>query len=352
MKTKLFAPFLAILIFSTFFTVGAQTPPCLQLKATTLPAPGDYGGAGQFTVTRQTIQHTDPDVPAPISVFLPSNANPANRVPIVFFSHGNNSHNYLFFEGLLNQLASNGYIVVFAPSLSNPTITHPARYGQFWSGFQLAIQQYGNLMDTTRVGFAGHSIGGGAVPELARRGAAEGWGSNGFFLMPMAAWYSWGTDYTTIPATAKLVVQVYWDDVTNEHLISQNDIWNRLPQITERRWQVIRTARTTCELTAGHLLPMAPPTPAARVDGLDYWGVWRRLHALSDYTFTGNLAARPVAFGEDTYMGRWRLYAMRPIIPLEATDFPVLNTTINTQIRWLDRCIYARGFACVPPSGN
>jgi len=354
MKTKIFAPFLAILLFSAFLTVNAQTPPCLQRKATTMPAPGDYGGAGQFTVTRQTIQHPDPDVPAPVSVFLPSNASPTNRVPVVFFSHGNDSHNYQLFEGLLNQLASNGYIVVFAPSLSSATITHPTRYQQFWSGFQLAVQQYGNLMDTTRVGFVGHSIGGGAVPELARRGVAEGWGANGLFPMPLAAWYSWGTDYSTIPASAKLVVQVYWDDLTNEHLISQNDVWNRLPQITERRWQVIRTARTTCQITAGHGVPLGfplVPSGAARIDALDIWGIWRRLHALADYTFTGNLAARPVAFGEDTYMGKWRLYAMRPVTPLEATNFPFNNTTINPQFRWADRCNYARGLPCVPPSG-
>ncbi len=338
----------ALLVISFFLTAKSQTPTCIKPLVTTHPSAGDYGSFGQFAVMRQTIAHPDATVPAPISVFLPSNATTTNRVPVIFFTHGNMSHDYLLFAGLLNQLASNGYIVVFGTSLSSPTITHPERYQQFWSGFQLAVKQYGNVMDTTKVGFAGHSIGGGAVPEMATRGVAQGWGANGLFLMPMAAWYSWGTDYSTIPATAKLVVQVYWDDPTNEHLISQNDVWNRLPQIVERRWQVIRAASTRCQLAAGHGVPLAR---AGNENALDHWGVWRRLHALSDYTFTGNPAAGPVAFGDNSYMGQWRFSGIVALVtPMEASSVPVNNTTGSPQFRWLDRCDHALGLPCIPPS--
>ncbi|HTH38092.1 MAG TPA: hypothetical protein VL572_09000, partial [Pyrinomonadaceae bacterium] len=303
----------ALIILSVFFTVRAQVPLCEKPTATTRPEAGDYGSVGQFTVTRRTIMHPDATVPAPISVFLPSAASTTNRVPVIFFTHANLSHDFRFYEGLLNQLASNGYIVVFAPTGS--AIPHLTRYQQYWTGFQLAVQQYSNVMDTTRVGFAGHSIGAGAVPEMATLGVAQGWGANGLFLMTMASWYSWGADYSTIPATAKLVVQVYWDDLNSQHSISENDIWNRLPQITERRWQVIREAKSTCRLVAGHGVPFLPPANVE--NALDYWGVWRRLHALSEYTFTGNTDAGKVAFGDDAFMGDWQDGSSLTVTPME-----------------------------------
>lgn len=341
--------FCVVLFLGLGISTQAQVQPCGQFKITTLPLSSEYGGKGSFVVTRQTIQHPDPNVPGPVSVYIPSNATATNHVPVIFFAHGFGGTSYSYYDGLLQQMASNGYIVVFAPYTANLFATHPTRYQQMWSGFQLAVQQYGSLMDTSRVGFAGHSYGAGAVPELTRRGVVAGWGSKGLFMFIMAAWYSWNTTYDQIPATTKMVVQIYWDDGTNDHLISQNDIWNRLPQIQERRWQVIRSARTTCALNSGHEVPVTGNQNAdgsGNVNAHDYWGVWRRIHALADYTFTGNVAARPIAFGDDTRMGNWRFFSMRPVAPLEAVTSPVVNTTNNPNFTWGNKCLYALGSPC------
>lgn len=164
--------------------------------------------------------------------------------------------------------------------------------------------------------------------------------------MPMGAWYSWGANYEQIPASAKMLVQVYWDDETNQHLISQNDVWNRLPQITEKKWQVIRAAQTTCRMEAPHTLTVTGNTGAeGETNALDYWGVWRKLHALADYTFTGNQTARAVAF-EDTRMGRWRLYGLRPVTPAQMSDSPVLNSSSTATYTWANRCTFAQGSPC------
>ena len=334
---------LASLLFSFFTIAPAQAPLCTNLKVTTLPAPGDYGGVRPNLVTRQTVVNPEAGTPAPVSVYLPAEANAGNRRPVIFFAHGFGGTDYQYYDGLMRQLATNGYIVVFSPYTANLFSSHPVRYQQLWRGFQVAVEQYGSVMDVTRAGFAGHSYGAGAVPEMARRGVAAGWGANGLFLFSAAPWYSWGTDYTSIPASAKLIVQVYWDDETNEHLIGQMDVWNRLPQITERRWQVIRAAKTTCEMTAGHQVTVTALTE--NTNALDYWGVWRKIHALADYTFTGNSAARSVAFDE-THMGRWRLYGLRPVTPLTTSNTPVLNTTSSTNFTWAARCTYAQGSPC------
>ncbi len=331
-------------------SVHAQVAPCGQFKVTTLPLAGEYGGRGSHSVTRQPLVHPDPSVPGPVSVYLPSNATTTNRVPVIFFAHGFGGTNYTYYDKLLQQIASNGYVVVFAPYTANLFAAHPTRYQQMWSGFQLAVQQYGTMMDTSRVGFAGHSYGAGAVPELSRRGVAAGWGSNGLFMFVMAAWYAWNTSFDQIPATAKLVVQIYWDDATNDHLISQNDIWNRLPQVQERRWQVIRSARTTCALNAGHGVPVtenpSDSDGSGSVNSHDYWGVWRRMHALADYTFTGNPTAQPIALGDDTRMGNWRFYSMRPVVPLESLTSPIVNPATNPNFTWANKCLYALGSPC------
>ena len=341
------------LIFATFFlcsvsSINAQIPLCKNLKVTTLPAPGDYGSQGQFTVARQTVVNPESGVPAPVSVFLPNNASATSRVPVIFFAHGFGGTNYQYYEALMRQLSSNGYAVVFSPYTPDLFSSHTVRYQQLWRGFQVGVEQYGSLMDTSRVGFAGHSYGAGAVPEMARRAVVAGWGTNGLFMFSAAPWYSWGTNYEQIPTSAKLVVQVYWDDGTNEHLIGQMDVWNRLPQITERRWQVVRSAQTVCRLEADHGVTVSGVTAEdGEINALDYWGVWRRIHALADYTFTGSLTAKPVAFGDDARMGRWRTFAaLRPVTPLEATTTPVINTMSNPRFRWVNRCLFALGSPC------
>ncbi len=350
MKKLFLAVVFTVLAFNAF-AVRAQVSQCASLKLTTLPLSGEYGGAGPFTVTRQTIANPDQSAPAPISVFLPNSASVQNKAPVVFFAHGFGGTSYQLYEALLRQLASNGYIVVFSPYTANVLTTNVARYNQLWNGFQTAVQQYANIMDTTRIGFAGHSYGAGATPEMARRAAELGWGANGTFMFIMAAWYNWGTDMQQIPASTKMVVQIYWNDETNEHLISQNDIWNKLPQIAERKWEIIKLSQTFCSLRAGHGLPVTNglgQTEAA-TDANDYWGVWRRLHALADYTFTANRAAKTIAFGADNFMGRWRgVFSTRRVSPLESFDAPVVNQNLSPAWKWANKCA-AADFGAVCP---
>jgi len=341
---------LAILSFNAFTVQAQEIVQCTGLKTTTLPLAGDYGGFGPFTVTRQTIPNPDPAAPAPISVFIPSNAGAPFQVPVIFFAHGFGGTSYQFYETLMRQLASNGYIVVFSPYTASLFASHTVRYNQLWNGFLAAVNQNAAIMDRKKIGFAGHSYGAGATPEMARRAVAQGWGSNGLFMFVMAAWYNWGTNMDQIPASAKMIVQVYWDDETNQHLIAQNDIWDKLPQITERKWQVIRASKTYCSLNAGHSVPVTNglgQTEAA-TDAYDSWGIWRRLHALSDYTFTDNQTARNVAFGTDGgFMGRWRgIFGVRRISPLESTDSPVVNSQSSPSFLWSQKCAYAQGSPC------
>lgn len=338
--------FLLILLCGLFLQISYAAAQSRVLSmcgasATTLPSRGDYGSFGTINYTRRTLTHTDSRVPDVVSVYIPENASASNKVPVIFFAHGFGGTNYLHYENLLKQLASNGYAVVFAPYTSTIFVTHADRYNQMSQGFALAVQNFGAVFDTSRVGYVGHSYGAGATPELARRGVASGWGTNGLFIMPLAAWYSWGTNYSTIPSTAKLFIGVYWDDTSNEHLISQNDIWLRLPQITEKRWETVYASQNRCTLDAGHNIPLTVTVSGQGItNGLDYWAVWRKIHALADYTFTGNQRAKTVAFDDD-FSGIWRNGGARPVRRLQMSSSPVVNTTSNPSYRYINRCSWA-----------
>lgn len=85
---------------------------------------------------------------------------------------------------------------------------------------------------------------------------------------------------------------------------------------------------------------------AGSVNAHDHWGVWRRIHALADYAFTGDESARPIAFGEDARMGKWRFYVMRPVTPIEPYFAPVLNSSISPTFIWANKCFFALGSPC------
>jgi surfactin synthase thioesterase subunit len=81
---------------------------------------------------------------------------------------------------LIQQLASKRlHRRFFAVHIEFTRFAHNALQ-HFGTVFWLTVQQYGNLMDTTRVGFAGHSYGAGATPEMTRRAVTAGLGRERF----------------------------------------------------------------------------------------------------------------------------------------------------------------------------
>lgn len=119
--------------------------------------------------------------------------------------------------GLYEFIAKKGYIVVFAPY---PTtgVTIDSRYNTLWQSFKKAVTDYPSVIDTRKVGFMGHSFGGGASFSLAYRAfTTEGWGQDSRFIFSMAQWYSCQIspdELQSFPANTKLISQVYDDDVT------------------------------------------------------------------------------------------------------------------------------------------
>ncbi len=317
--------------------------PCLD-DAVTLPE--GAGSPGPHGVVVATLKNPNPDAPGDVTVYLP---DLPGKVPVMFFGHAFAATDPKSYLDLSEMLASNGIAVVHVPYPTKPpgVNTNEVRYTCLWDGFLAATVAHADVLDLTRVGFAGHSFGGGATPEMARRGFVEhGWGKAGRFMFILAPWYSWGVDYETLPVDVRTVIEVYADDDKNDHQIAVADIWEHLPPGIERAWLMLRSDACGCGLNATHTTPMTrqalTPNPQNVLNAHDRWGVWRRVHALAQYAFTDDPAMRAIAYGEDTAMGHWQGCDGAPVRPLEHSETtPITSECLDLVFPLAERCMNA-----------
>ncbi len=298
-----------------------------RLAAGPIPPPSTgYGAHGSFAVAIE--QFPSPLWPASnVTVYRPAGAG--GPVPTIFFAHGYQGTSPIYYEALLSHLASRGYAAVFSPYKTVDT-SDLSRYLTMAAGFVAAVDSYPQYLDSSRVGFAGHSFGAGAIPSLARRGIVdEGWGADGAFMFSMAPWYSYDItqeELWTFPSNVKLVMQNFDDDRVNDHRMAV-DIFENINIADSEKDFVTLYSDTNAAgaLAADHLVPLGA-TGTQFTDALDYYGIHRLIDALADYAFTGNLDGKNVALGngspEQTFMGNWP--NMTPVRPLTVTDNPAV----------------------------
>lgn len=310
-----------------------------------------YGVAGSLTVVKDSTL-ANPEWPGhPITVYRPSGTA---AYPVLFYSHAFGGTDPTHVEAMLNRLASNGFNIVFVPYQSNDRLQ---QYKQLWVGFTTAVASYGAKFDLTHVGFFGHSFGGGATPEMARRafgaptdnGLGTAWGSAGRFMFIMAPWYSYpnianptvgNDDFHQLPDDVKTVIQLYADDDINDHRIALNDIWAKLPStLTDKGFQMVPSDACGSEaLNAGHTTPAtyndgtgSSGGPGTGNNDHDEWATARRIHALAAYAFEGSLAGKALAYPKTTdelSLGNWSgVCADRPVMPLQASTTGLITTT-------------------------
>lgn len=266
-----------------------------------------FGAPGARSVIAQEIDH--PAWPGrKVTLHRPSDADAP--VPVVFFAHGFGATQPVHYRGLVEHMVSRGLAVVYAPYRSGAA-SHAERYRMLWAGFAAAAEQGAPWLDLTRTGFLGHSFGGGATPELARRGLVEsGWGSSGAFVMVMAPWYVLGIDdagLSALPPHTRVLVQVYEDERINDHRIAI-ELFDSLGNGHPKSFVLIRSDRRgLCRLRATHTTPVTDSV-RGRVDGLDRHGVFRLVDALAADAFEGDPEARALLFPGEARalpMGSW-----------------------------------------------
>ncbi len=281
--------YLLLFVLKTFaFSVTGQT------YTGPIPKPtSGYGSDGSYSVATQSF--ANPNFSGhDIVIYYPSGIT--SPVPTIFYSHafGGNAPNNI--SGFLNFVAKKGYAVVFVP-YQTTGVTIQDRYSNLLSGFTKAAHDYPNIIDTTKVGFVGHSFGGGASFANAYHCFTTlKWGQSGRFIFAMAQWYSYNisqAELQSFPNSVKLLTIVYEDDVTNDHRMA-NDIFNTI-NIPASEKDYLRVKSDTISgyiYTADHIVPNN-----SVFNALDYYAYYRLFDAMCDYVFNGNAAGKDVALG-------------------------------------------------------
>jgi pimeloyl-ACP methyl ester carboxylesterase len=276
-----------------------------------------YGADGPYPV--ETLSFPSPDFPGEkIEIFYPGGI--ISAVPTLFFSHGYGGTFSNYVRGMLEFVAKKGYAIVFVPY---PTtgVSIVDRYDILLGGFRMAARNYPNIIDTTQVGFMGHSFGGGAMFGVSYRCFTENnWGSNGRLLFSLAPWYSYELTQAQLqnfPADTKLIMQVYDDDTANDHRMAM-DVFETI-QIPDAEKDFILVRSDTLQgyiYSADHALPGTYQV----FDALDYYAFYRLLDALCDYTFHGNPAGKAVSLGNGSAQQVTMPTGLKPLLQ---TDNPV-----------------------------
>ncbi|MFO0754745.1 MAG: hypothetical protein U0411_15630 [Thermodesulfovibrionales bacterium] len=260
-----------------------DTPGCLHFEGDPVTISADYGEEGPYSMTYEQFENTAWTVAAggtKVTVFYPKGLS--SPAPVLFWAHGFGGTNWTGVRSLITHMVSRGFVVVHSPYPSSGTDV-PGRYQIMWNGFQMAAERYASKMNLKKVGFLGHSFGGGAVPAMAWKALNEqGWGTQGVFLFMLAPWYVYNmTDaqLASFPARTKMVIQVYNEDTVNDHRMAV-DIFNSTTSIP-------LSEKAYYNGVPGAVEPVDHTVPSDReVNELDHLLVRRSLDALIDYSFT------------------------------------------------------------------
>jgi len=250
-----------------------------------IPAPAEgYGADGPYAMETATLKN-DLWKNTPVTVFFPKGVKTA---PVIFFSHAYGATDWqIAYAQFMPHMVSRGYIVVYSPYPTfGPSVDD--RYNIMWHGFALAVAQYGARMDLSRVGFTGHSFGGGAAPAMAYKGIVEnGWGQNGAFTFMLAPWYSYQVTDNTLsgfPPQVTHLWQVFQDDDKNDQRMAI-DIYDTMRRGAAKTiFQYVASENINgCKMPATHALPGR--STALR---LKQYSIFRSFDALADYAFNQN----------------------------------------------------------------
>lgn len=275
-----------------------------------------YGAWGPYAALKDSVR-SPLFAGRQVEVFHPQGL-PGPR-PTIFFSHGFGGNQSDFYSAIIAFLVSKGFTVVFSPY---PTLAGSIldRYEVLWEGFLRAASTFPQYIDVSRVGFAGHSFGAGASFSLARRAITEvKWGNQGKFIFSMAPWYLYGissAELRDFPAEVKVIVQVYAEDVVNDHRIAI-DAFQRIGVAnSEKDYVWVPSDRVQgFDYASNHTVPSVR---SGGYDAIDSWAVFRLIEALADYTFTGNAAAKTIALGNggaaQITMPTYNGYQMKPLV--------------------------------------
>ena len=223
----------------------------------------------------------------PVYVFQPTGAAAARigggschdaKRPTVFMAHGLGGTDPSNYVALIDHLVSVGNVVVYptyqVSSGSKDALETAYRYMD--AGNVQAATQVPRI-DTTRVGFWGHSFGASMVPYLVVQAGSRGWGKNALWMNNIAMTFALlvGGGGIHVPSNTQVLTVGFEDDALADNRIGDEVFEALTVPAAQKRHAVIDTdPHGQPALVAEHNTPIATAGPTYAPDALDF-ALWR-----------------------------------------------------------------------------
>lgn len=241
--------------------------------------------------------------------------------PVVFLAHGYDNRDPATYRTTIDHLVSIGNVVVYSqyPGESTPPYFHTANMYLTADAGNVAAVAATSRIDAGRVGYVGHSYGGGMTAWLVQQGASRGWGSQATWLValaPSASQETGGGDIMVPAHTVALVVTFDLDEIADHRFgmltYDALTIGTERKQFVTVRTDLRPTAGTNVALVADHA---SPHDMAERNNAIKWYGIHRNIDAIESCSVVSTGCTTDLS-----YMGRWSDDV--PVTPAISTDDP------------------------------
>jgi len=238
----------------------------------------------------------------------------------VVIAHGTGENDPVTFQGLITHLVSNGNIVVY-PTHTMEASDKQSNYDAYYAvrdGMAAAVDAIPRI-DAARMGFWGHSFGGGMTPYLVQQASARGWARTALWMSIVAQADSLlvtrpGTRTITVPRrTRSMTVSMEHDQDADNRL--GIDVFESLdlpyPQKTYVRLNTDPHGQPP--IVAEHTAPAGGN--GSGIDAVDFT-LWRYADVLESCALTGRGCTTGLA-----NLGHWS--DGTPLTPALVAEHPV-----------------------------
>jgi len=249
-----------------------------------------------------------PSIRLKIDLFYPADSSTAR--PTVFFISGYRQYHSEQVYSLLYFIASHGYNAAFV-SYQDMDAANANHVKNILEQL-VADPLFSERIDTSKVGFTGHSLAGGLLFHLANELAT--WGNNGRFIFTMAGWHAYFQDTKpyTIPANTSLIVQTYNEELNNRPDEFDTDPRFSIDYLTSTT--ISNSEKTYLYLPGDAQHPSNHSTPKSKYnrhgnkqfyfDALQQVGIFRPLQSIMRYSFNEDTANKAIGLPESSAVMR------------------------------------------------
>jgi dienelactone hydrolase len=293
------------------------------------PIQSGFGAMGPFKVREDFYPHPNGGVNY-LYCFMPQGIS--GRVPVVLFAPELLATGKKYRE-LLRHIASQGYAVVSSTYRYGVFINDIERYTALMQGFDGVLELIRPHIDTSRMGFMGHSYGAGAIPAVAWHYCKElGWGNSGAFCFLMGPSYVHcmkQAQFEHFPDRVNLLVEVFQNDHWNDFRIAEDIFYAINIHPANKDFIIVNQSKhDKWEISPDYQSPYCEDS--SKVGHIHYYAIFRLVDALATCTFDRDETARDVALGngcaEQVNMGQWP--DGERVLPLISSDVPTAHNKL------------------------